>query len=171
MVLALNMMDEVRVNGGTIHDQRAGAVPLGIPVIPISAAKNEGIDELIDHCLHVARYGEVPARMDFCDSNGLRRGSPLHSCSDPSDRGPCSSGEHLPVRFAATKLIEGDTSDFRSTAPGSERSGRAGAYASHRWRRRCGLDRMAALADMRFQFISSHVCGRPLYTPGKAGSV
>src|SRR5699024_10614125 len=111
MVLALNMMDEVRANGGTILVNRLEAL-LGIPVVPISAAKNEGIDELIDHAIHVARYRETPGWVDFCeagDQDDSRAGA-VHRCihavvhliEDHARRAG------LPVRFAATKLVEGD---------------------------------------------------------------
>ena len=106
MVLALNMMDEVRDNGGTIQINALEAA-LGVPVVPISAAKNEGIDELIEHCIHVARFGETPAWTDFCDGSS-KDGGAVHRCihavthliEDHAQR------EHLPVKFCATKLIE-----------------------------------------------------------------
>lgn len=79
MVLALNMMDEVRENGGTIQVNRLEEA-LGIPVIPISAAKNEGIGELIEHAIHVARYDECPGRLDFCDANGENGQAAIHRC-------------------------------------------------------------------------------------------
>ena len=80
MVLALNMMDEVRENGGTIQVNRLEEA-LGIPVIPISAAKNEGIGELIEHAIHVARYDECPGRLDFCDANGENGQAAIHAVS------------------------------------------------------------------------------------------
>ena len=108
MVLALNMMDEVTANGGTIHVNELEA-QLGIPVVPISAAKNEGISELVEHAIHVARYREHPGRLDFCDENGRDNGAvhrcihaTIHLIEDHAKRAG------IPVRFAATKLMEGD---------------------------------------------------------------
>ena len=153
MVLALNMMDEVRVNGGTIQINALEAA-LGIPVVPISAAKNEGIDELIDHCLLVARYGECPARMDFCDANG--QSGPVHRCihavihliEDHAKR------ENIPVRFAATKLIEGDQ-PIQDALQLDQNEIETLEHIITQMEEERGLDRMAALADMRFQFITS----------------
>ena len=107
MVLALNMMDEVRENGGSI-DVNAMEAMLGIPVIPISAAKNEGIQELIDHALHVAKYQERPGRADFCDPKD--HGGAVHRCLHAimhliEDH---ARSHRIPVRFAASKLAEGD---------------------------------------------------------------
>lgn len=109
MVLALNMMDEVRENGGTIRINELENT-LGIPVVPISAAKNEGINELIEHAVHVARYDECPGRLDFCDANAenglaaVHRGihAVVHLIEDHAAKAK------IPVRFAATKLMEGD---------------------------------------------------------------
>ena len=109
MVLALNMMDEVRENGGTIQVNRLEEA-LGIPVIPISAAKNEGIGELIEHAIHVARYDECPGRLDFCDANGENGQAAIHRCIHAvvhliEDH---AKKAEIPARFAATKLVEGD---------------------------------------------------------------
>ena len=103
MVLALNMMDEVRANGGTVRINKMEAM-LGIPVIPISAAKNEGVDELVDHAVHVAKYQERPGRMDFCSEDD--HGGAVHRCihgilhliEDHALRAD------IPVRFAASKI-------------------------------------------------------------------
>ncbi len=107
MVLALNMMDEVRGNGGTVRINKMESM-LGIPVIPISAAKNEGVDELVDHALHVAKYQERPGRMDFCSEDD--HGGAVHRCIHGiihliEDHAKAAG---IPVRFAATKLVEGD---------------------------------------------------------------
>ena len=107
MVLALNMMDEVRGNGGTININEMEAM-LGIPVVPISAAKNEGVDELVDHAIHVAKYQERPGRMDFCGEDD--HGGAVHRCIHGiihliEDHARAAG---IPVRFAATKLVEGD---------------------------------------------------------------
>ena len=107
MVLALNMMDEVRGNGGTI-DVNGMEAMLGIPVVPISAAKNEGVDELVEHAIHVAKYQERPGRMDFCGEED--HGGAVHRCIHGiihliEDHARAAG---IPVRFAATKLVEGD---------------------------------------------------------------
>ena len=107
MVLALNMMDEMRGNGGTVRINKMEAM-LGIPVVPISAAKNEGVDELVDHALHVAKYQERPGRMDFCGEED--HGGAVHRCIHGiihliEDHARAAG---IPVRFAATKLVEGD---------------------------------------------------------------
>ena len=107
MVLALNMMDEVRGNGGTIRINQMEAM-LGIPVVPISAAKNEGVDELVDHAIHVAKYQECPGRLDFCGEED--HGGAVHRCIHGilhliEDHARAAG---IPVRFAATKLVEGD---------------------------------------------------------------
>ena len=107
MVLALNMMDEMRGNGGTVRINKMEAM-LGIPVIPISAAKNEGVDELVDHAVHVAKYQERPGRMDFCSEDD--HGGAVHRCIHGilhliEDHAKAAG---IPVRFAATKLVEGD---------------------------------------------------------------
>jgi ferrous iron transport protein B len=161
MVLALNMMDEVRVNGGTIQIN-ALEQALGIPVVPISAAKNEGIDELIDHCIHVARYGETPARMDFCDSEtcgAVHRciHAVIHLIEDHAQR------ESIPVRFAATKLIEGDPL-IQNALRLDQNELDALEHIITQMEEERGLDRMAALADMRFQFITA-LCGETVVHP------
>lgn len=107
IVLALNMMDEVRGNGGTVRINEMEEM-LGIPVIPISAAKNEGVEELVDHALHVAQYCERPGRTDFC--NRKRDGGAVHRCIHGimhliEDH---ANEAQIPVRFAASKIIEGD---------------------------------------------------------------
>ncbi len=107
MVLALNMMDEVRGNGGSIYINEMEAL-LGIPVVPISAAKNEGVDELVHHAVHIANYQEKPGRMDFCDEKD--HGGAVHRCLHGimhlvEDHAEAAG---IPVRFAATKLVEGD---------------------------------------------------------------
>ena len=88
MVLALNMMDEVRENGGTIKINRLESM-LGIPVVPITASKNEGTSELIEHAIHVARYDECPGRLDFCDANGTKNQAAIHRCIHEIGRASC----------------------------------------------------------------------------------
>jgi ferrous iron transport protein B len=166
VVLALNMMDEVRENGGTIQIN-ALEEALGIPVVPISAAKNEGIDELIDHCIHVARYDEKPARMDFCDADSPDGGA-VHRCihavihliEDHAAR------EKLPVRFCATKLIEGDE-PIRKALKLDQNEEEALEHIITQMEEERGLDRMAALADMRFQFISA-LCRETVVHPSES---
>ena len=108
MVLALKMMDEVRANGGTIMVNELEEL-LGVPVVPISAAKNEGIDELVEHALHVARHREVPGRIDFCDATDGKDGA-VHRCIHAVAHLIEDHAQHagLPLRFSATKLVEGD---------------------------------------------------------------
>ncbi|WP_294406322.1 ferrous iron transport protein B [uncultured Clostridium sp.] len=152
MVLALNMMDEVRQNGGTIMINRLEEM-LGIPVIPISAAKNEGIDELIEHAVHVAQYGERPGRMDFCSYDGEDEGA-VHRCihaiihliEDHAKRA------RIPVRFAATKLVESDDIILEKLRM-DENEERMLEHVIIQMEEESGKDRQAALADMRFNFI------------------
>ena len=151
MVLALNMMDEVRGNGGSIHIN-AMEEALGIPVIPISAAKNEGIEELVDHALHVARYKEAPKRSDFCDPED--HGGAVHRCLHAVMHliEKRSGDAGIPVRFAATKVIEGDHRVLEVLGlTESERQVMEQIISQMEEER--GLDRSAAIADMRFSFI------------------
>ncbi|WP_144743976.1 ferrous iron transport protein B [Enorma burkinafasonensis] len=163
MVLALNMMDELTENGGTV-DVNALEAALGIPVVPIAAAKNEGIGELTEHALHVARYREHPGRVDFCDEHGADGGA-LHRCIHGiihliDDH---AEAAHLPVRFAATKLIEGDRLVTDALAL-DENELDAVEHIIHQMEEEAGRDRMAALADMRFGFIE-RVCGACVVKP------
>ena len=151
MVLALNMMDEVRGNGGSVRIN-AMEEALGIPVIPISAAKNEGIEELVDHALHVARYREAPKRSDFCDPED--HGGAVHRCLHAVMHliEKRSGGAGIPVRFAATKVIEGDPRVLEALGlTESERQVLEQIISQMEEER--GLDRSAAIADMRFSFI------------------
>lgn len=154
MVLALNMMDEVRENGGTIMINQLEA-SLGIPVIPISAAKNEGIDELIEHAIQVAKYGECPGRMDFCSEDGEDHGA-VHRCIHAIIhliQGHAKKAG-IPVRFAATKLVEGDKLiEERLNLEDKEKELLENIVLQ--MEKRCGKDRHAALADMRFRFIEN----------------
>lgn len=153
MVLALNMMDEVRLNGGTI-DINGLEAALGIPVVPISAAKGEGIHELIEHAIHVARYRERPGRMDFCNAEGEDDGAvhrcihaAIHFIEDHAKR------SKIPVRFAATKLVEGDTLIVQSLHL-QDNELETLEHMITQMEAEGGLDREAALADMRFRFIN-----------------
>ena len=163
MVLALNMMDELTENGGTV-DVNALETALGIPVVPISAAKNEGIGELVEHALHVARYREHPGRVDFCAPDGPDHGA-LHRCIHGlihliADHAAASN---LPVRFAATKLIEGDKLVLDALAL-DQNEIETVEHIIRQMEEESGRDRMAALADMRFSFIE-RVCGASVVKP------
>ena len=166
MVLALNMMDEVRENGGTI-DVNALENELGVPVVPISASRGEGIRELIDHAMQVARCEMRPARMDFCDDGGADGGA-VHRCIHAvihliEDH--CAR-KKLPVRFAATKLIEGDSLVLEQLGLDQNEIETLGHIVAQ-MEEESGLDRMAALADMRFRFITE-LCSRTVVHPAES---
>ena len=151
MVLALNMMDEMRGNGGTVRINKMEAM-LGIPVIPISAAKNEGVDELVDHALHVAKYQERPGRMDFCGEED--HGGAVHRCIHGiihliEDHARAAG---IPVRFAATKLVEGDQR-IEAALKLDQNEKEMIEHIIVQMEQERGLDRAAAIADMRFHFI------------------
>ncbi|MBO7486479.1 MAG: ferrous iron transport protein B [Spirochaetaceae bacterium] len=151
MVLAINMMDEMRGNGGTIHINEMEDM-LGIPVIPISAAKNEGINELISHAVHVAKFQERPGRLDFCDEseNGGAVHRALHSIIHLFFDHAEEAG--IPIRFAATKLIEGDERIMEALNLGQNEKELLEHIILQMEEER-GLDRAAAIADMRYTFI------------------
>ena len=151
MVLALNMMDEMRGNGGTVRINKMEAM-LGIPVVPISAAKNEGVDELVDHALHVAKYQERPGRMDFCSEED--HGGAVHRCIHGiihliEDHAKAAG---IPVRFAATKLVEGDRR-IEAALKLDQNEKEMIEHIIVQMEQERGLDRAAAIADMRFHFI------------------
>ena len=151
MVLALNMMDEMRGNGGTVRINKMEAM-LGIPVIPISAAKNEGVDELVDHAVHVAKYQERPGRMDFCSEDD--HGGAVHRCIHGilhliEDHAKAAG---IPVRFAATKLVEGDHR-IEEALKLDQNEKEMIEHIIVQMEQERGLDRAAAIADMRFHFI------------------
>ena len=151
MVLALNMMDEMRGNGGTVRINKMEAM-LGIPVVPISAAKNEGVDELVDHALHVAKYQERPGRMDFCGE--ADHGGAVHRCIHGiihliEDHARAAG---IPVRFAATKLVEGDRR-IEAALKLDQNEKEMIEHIIVQMEQERGLDRAAAIADMRFHFI------------------
>lgn len=155
MVLALNMMDEVRGNGGSIRINEMEDI-LGIPVIPISAAKNEGIGELVSHALHIAQYQEKPGRKDFCsqdDHDGAVHRC-LHGIIHLIEDHAVRAG--LPVRFAATKLVEGDTGILEALDL-SQNEQEMLDHIIYQMEEERGLDRAAAIAEMRFTFIQSLV--------------
>ena len=162
MVLALNMMDEVRENGGSILVNQMEEM-LGIPVIPISAAKNEGIDELVQHALHVAKYQEPPRAIDFCDVN--EDGGAVHRCLHAimhliEDH---AKAARIPVRFAAAKLAEGDSLIMESLKL-DQNEKETLEHIIRQMEKERGLDRAAAIAHMRFDFIEK-VCDETVVKP------
>lgn len=162
MVVALNMMDEMRGNGGSV-DVNAMEALLGVPVVPISAAKNQGVDELVKHAVHIARYQEKPLRQDFCGAEDA--GGAVHRClhavvhliEDHARR------VGLPVRFAASKLIEGDELILRQLEL-DENEKEMLEHIKLQLEKERGLDPSAAMADMRFAFIGK-VCARCVRKP------
>ena len=162
MVLALNMMDEVRENGGSVLVNQMEE-RLGLPVIPISAAKNEGIDELVAPAVHVAKYQEKPGRKDFCEANdhggAVHRAlhAIMHLIEDHAARAD------IPVRFAASKLAEGDALILEQLAL-DENEKEMLEHIVCQMETERGLDRAAAIADMRFNFIEK-VCRETVVKP------
>lgn len=162
MVVALNMMDEVTSNNGAIDINGMEAL-LGVPVIPISAAKNEGVRELIDHALHIARYQERPQKQDFCskDDHGGAIHRAIHAVESIIEDHTERAG--LPLRFSATKVIEGDTLILDQLQLDRNEM----AMIRHiviQMEKESGMDRSAAIADMRFDFIE-YVCERTVQKP------
>ena len=157
MVLALNMMDEMYNNGGSVRINEMEE-ELGLPVIAISAAKNEGVDELIKHAIHVARYQEKPKRHDFCDEND--HNGAVHRClhgimdliSDHAERAG------IPIRFAATKVIEGDERIIKALAL-EQNEKEMLEHIIVQMEEERGMDRAAAIADMRYSFIDKLCAG------------
>ncbi len=162
MVVALNMMDEVRENGGSIRINEMEQL-LGVPVVPISAAKNEGIDELVHHAMHLAKYQERPGRVDFCSDDG--DGSAVHRCihgimhliEDHAEQAG------IPIRFAASKLAEGDSMILESLDLQQNEKEMLEHIITQMETER-GLDRAAAIADMRFKFIH-RICDETVVKP------
>lgn len=155
MVLALNMMDEVRGNGGSIRINEMEEM-LGIPVVPISASRNEGVDELVHHAIHVAQYQERPGRTDFCgkdDHNGAVHRC-LHGIMHLIEDHAAAAG--IPVRFAATKLVEGDEVILERLNLSSNEIAMM-KHIIRQMEEERGMDRAAAIADMRFSFIQKLV--------------
>lgn len=162
MVLALNMMDEVRVNGGSIRVNEMEQM-LGIPIVPISAAKNEGIEELVSHAVHVAKYRERPGRTDFCspDDNCGAVHRCLHAIMHLIE--DHAKQAKIPVRFAAAKLVEGDELILEKLSLDKNEKDTLEHIIVQMEEER-GLDRAAAIADMRFSFIES-VCEATVVKP------
>ncbi len=162
MVLALNMMDEVRNNGGTI-DINELETSLGIPVVPISAAKNEGVEELVDHAIHVARYQEGPRRADFCSPTD--NGGAVHRCIHAvihliEDHAQVAG---IPLRFAACKVVEGDARVIEALHLADNERDTIDHILKQLEAERC-LDPAASMADMRYSYIK-RICGRSVVKP------
>ena len=162
MVLALNMMDEVRNNGGSIRVNEMERI-LGIPVVPISAAKNEGVEELVEHAIHVAKYQEKPAHQDFCgkDDNGGAVHRCLHAIRHLVE--DHAEAEGIPVRFAVDRLVEGDEAIEKALKLSDGEKEMLNSVIAQMEAER-GLDRAAAMADMRFSFIRD-LCRRTVVKP------
>ena len=162
MVIALNMMDEVTGNGGSIDVNKMEEL-LGVPVIPISAAKNQGVDELIKHAIHVAHFQEKPLSQDFCDENdsggAVHRAlhAVIHLIQDHADKAG------IPVRFAASKLLEGDKRIVHQLDLDLNEKETLEHIALQMENER-GLDRSAAIADMRYSYIRN-VCSQTVHKP------
>ena len=162
VVVALNMMDEMRDNGGAIDVNTMEAM-LGVPVVPISAAKNQGIHELVEHAIHIATYQEKPAKQDFCDQND--HGGAVHRCLHAvihliEDH---ASSAGLPVRFAASKAIEGDERILDQLNLDQNEMEML-EHITLQMEKERGLDRSAAMAEMRFSFITK-VCAACVRKP------
>ncbi len=165
MVIALNMMDEVRGNGGTI-DINAMELALGVPVVPISAAKNQGIDELIEHAIHIAHYRETPLKHDFCDETD--NGGAVHRCRHAIfhliEDHAIAAG--IPTHFAASKVIEGDALVMDQLKLDTNEKETIEHIVLQMENER-GLDRSASIADMRYSFIF-RICDQCVRKPGKS---
>ena len=165
MVVALNIMDEVKANGGSIDINTLEAM-LGVPVVPISAAKNQGVDELVRHAIHIAHYQEKPGRQDFCDPNdhdgAVHRclHAVIHLIEDKANK----SG--IPKRFAASKLIEGDKL-IEEKLQLDDGEKHMIEHVIEQMEHERGLDRNAAIADMRFSFIKK-VCSQTVVKPSES---
>lgn len=162
VVVALNMMDEMHANGGTVDVNLMESI-LGTPVVPISAAKNQGINELVDHAVHIAKYQEKPMRTDFCDQND--HGGAVHRCihaaSHLIEDHALNAG--IPLRFAATKVIEGDPIIINALGLDQNEKETIEHIVLQMEEER-GLDRSAAIADMRFSFIQK-ICDATVRKP------
>ena len=162
MVVALNMMDEVTGNHGSIDVNTIEGM-LGVPVIPISAAKNEGVDELVKHALHIAKYQEHPLRQDFCDKQD--HGGAVHRCIHAVEHliEDHAESADIPVRFAATKAIEGDHLIIEKLKLDQNETETL-LHIVKQMETERGLDRSAAIADMRFDFIEK-LCEQTVVKP------
>ena len=162
MVLALNMMDEMEGNGGTVRVNRMEQL-LGIPVVPIVASKNQGVEELVEHAMHIARYQEVPARQDFCSPEDHRGAvhrclhAIMHLIEDHAERAG------MPARFATAKLVEGDRLVEKSLKL-SNNEKETIEHIMLQMEEERGMDRAAAMADMRYSFIE-RLCQQTVVHP------
>ena len=162
MVLALNMMDEVRNNGGSVLVNEMERI-LGLPVVPIAASRNEGVAELVDHAIHVAKYQEAPIRQDFCDKDDHKGAvhrclhSIMHLIEDHAQRAD------IPLRFAASKLVEGDQVVLDALQL-SQNEKETLEHLIVQMEEERGLDRAAAMAEMRFAFIK-RLCDKTVVKP------
>lgn len=165
MVVALNMMDEVRENGGSVFINEMEAM-LGVPVVPVSAAKNEGIHELVDHAIHVAKYQECPNKVDFCsaddEGSAVHRGihGIMHLIQDHAEQAD------IPLRFAASKIVEGDQLILDALHL-SQNEREMLEHIILQMEEERGLDSAAAIADMRFRFIQK-ICDAAVIKPGES---
>ena len=162
MVVALNFMDELTSNGGSVDINEMEA-KLGVPVVAISAAKNSGVNELINHAIHIAKYGEKPLSQDFCDES--KNGGAVHRCLHGiihliSDHAEATG---IPVRFAASKLVEGDAMTLETLGLDKNETDML-EHIIAQMEKECGLERRAAIADMRFSFIKK-VCSETVIKP------
>ena len=163
MVVALNMMDELRENGGSVLVNELEE-RLGVPVVPISAAKGEGIDELVKHAIHIAKYQECPTDTDYCDEStgGIHRGihAVMHLIEDHA------RAVDIPVRFAASKILEGDSQILKKLDL-TRNEMETLEHISRQTEEETGLDRASAIASMRFEYIQK-VCDATIVKPGES---
>ena len=165
VVVALNIMDELTANGGSVDINKLEFL-LGVPVVPISAAKNQGIDELVRHAIHIAHYQEKPLRQDFCSAD--ERGGAVHRCLHAvrhliEDK---AKKADIPLHFAASKVVEGDELILEKLDLDSGEKEMLG-YIITQMEKECGLDRNAAIADMRFSYIQK-VCSQTVTKPAES---
>ena len=165
VVVALNIMDELTANGGSVDINRLESL-LGVPVVPISAAKNQGVDELVKHAIHIAHYQEKPLRQDFCSAD--EKGGAVHRCLHAvrhliEDKAKAAD---IPLHFAASKVVDGDELILEKLNLDSGEKEML-EHIITQMERECGLDRNAAIADMRFSYIQK-VCSRTVTKPAES---
>ena len=165
VVVALNIMDELTANGGSVDINRLESL-LGVPIVPISAAKNQGVDELVKHAIHIAHYQEKPLRQDFCSAD--EKGGAVHRCLHAvrhliEDKAKAAD---IPLHFAASKVVEGDELILEKMNLDSGEKEML-EHIITQMERECGLDRNAAIADMRFSYIQK-VCSQTVTKPAES---
>ena len=165
VVVALNIMDELTANGGSVDINQLESL-LGVPVVPISAAKNQGVDELVKHAIHIAHYQEKPMRQDFCSAD--EKGGAVHRCLHAvrhliEDK---AKKADIPLHFAASKVVEGDELILEKLNLDSGEKEML-EHIITQMEKECGLDRNAAIADMRFSYIQK-VCSRTVIKPAES---